>query len=89
MHEDTLNSTIFIYDGFEGGVGLTQKAFDLFEEIIKMSYDLVKDCDCESGCPACIYSSQQQTDDKYLNKEGTLLILKRLYEMILEKKNDD
>jgi len=84
MHEDTMNATIFIYDGFEGGVGLSQKAFKLFKDIIKMSYELVKDCDCESGCPACIYSSQQQTDDKFLNKEGTLLILKRLYENIAE-----
>lgn len=87
MHEDTMNATIFIYDGFEGGVGLTQKAFRLFEDIIKMSYELVKDCTCESGCPACIYSSQQQTDNKNLNKEGTLLILKRIYENILENKN--
>ena len=67
---------------------IIQKAFDLFEDIIKMSYDLVNDCDCESGCPACIYSSQQQTDDKYLNKEGTLLILKRLYEIITENKKE-
>ena len=49
-----------------------------------MAYELVRDCDCESGCPACIYSSQNQTDDKYLNKDGTLLILKELYETIVE-----
>ncbi|MDD6285109.1 DEAD/DEAH box helicase [Methanosphaera sp. Vir-13MRS] len=82
MHEDTLNATIFIYDGFEDGVGLTKKAYKLFKDIIKMSYELVRDCECESGCPACIYSSQQQTDDKHLNKEGTLLILKELYNNI-------
>ncbi len=82
MHESTLNATIFIYDAFEDGVGLTDKAFKLFKDIIKMAYELVKDCDCEDGCPACIYSSQQQTDDKYLNKEATLLILKDLYKII-------
>ncbi|OED30084.1 DEAD/DEAH box helicase [Methanosphaera sp. WGK6] len=82
MHENTLNATIFIYDGFENGVGLTLKAFKLFKNIIKMAYELVRDCECESGCPACIYSSQQQTDDKYLNKKGTLIILKELYEII-------
>ncbi|MBE6486619.1 MAG: DEAD/DEAH box helicase [Methanosphaera stadtmanae] len=82
MHEDTMNATIFIYDGFEGGVGLTDKAFKLFEDIIKMAYELIRDCECESGCPACIYSSQNQTDDKFLNKEGTLLILKELNETI-------
>lgn len=82
LHEDTLNATIFIYDGFEEGIGLTNKAFRLFENIIKMAYELVRDCDCESGCPACIYTSQQQTDDKHLNKKGTYLILKDLYEII-------
>lgn len=82
MHEDTLNATIFIYDGFEGGVGLTNKAFKLFKDVVTMAYELVRDCDCEMGCPACIYTSQQQTDDKHLNKEGTLIILKELYEII-------
>lgn len=87
VHEDTLNATIFIYDGFEGGVGLTRKAFKLFKNIIKMGYELVRDCDCESGCPACIYSSQNQTDDKHLNKEGTLFILKELYSNISNERN--
>ena len=86
MHKDTMNATIFIYDGFEGGVGLTDKAFKLFEDIIKMAYELIRDCECESGCPACIYSSQNQTDDKFLNKEGTLLILKELNETFLKTK---
>jgi DEAD/DEAH box helicase domain-containing protein len=89
VHEDTHNATIFIYDGFEGGVCLTLKAFKLFEDIIKMGYELVRDCDCESGCPACIYSSQNQTDDRYLNKEGTLLILKELYKIICNEKNSN
>ncbi|MBE6492993.1 MAG: DEAD/DEAH box helicase [Methanosphaera stadtmanae] len=85
MHEDTMNATIFIYDSFEGGVGLSDKAFSLFKEIIKMGYELVRDCDCENGCPACIYTSQEQNGNKYLNKEGTLLILKRLYEYTKNK----
>mgnify|MGYP002520340719 CR=1 FL=1 len=55
-------------------------------EYIKMAYELIRDCECESGCPACIYSSQNQTDDKHLNKEGTLLILKELYETIKNSK---
>lgn len=80
LHEDTMNATIFIYDAFEGGIGLSNKAYKLFKDIIKMSYELIKDCECESGCPACIYSSQDQVGDKYLNKEGTLFILEKLYE---------
>ncbi len=96
MHEDTKNATIFIYDAFEGGVGLTDKItaklvnkkhpekqnHDLFDEIIKMSYQTVRDCSCSDGCPACIYSSQDQSDNKNLTKDGTLLLLKKLNEII-------
>ncbi len=100
MHEDTMNATIFIYDAFEGGVGLTGKItsklvnekhpekenHDLFDEIIKMSYETVRDCSCSDGCPACIYGSQEQSDNKNLNKEGTLLMLKKLNEIIESEK---
>lgn len=82
MHESTLNATIFIYDAFEDGVGLSAKAFKLFKDIIKMAYMLIKDCDCEDGCPACIYTSQQQTDDKYLNKQATQILLEDLYKIV-------
>ena len=85
-HENTMNATIFIYDGFEGGIGLTRKAFKLFGDIIKMSYELVRDCECDDGCPACIYSSQNQSEDKHLSKEGTLIILKELNEIISNSK---
>ncbi|RMD52289.1 MAG: DEAD/DEAH box helicase, partial [Nitrospirae bacterium] len=34
-HIDTNQPTIFIYDGFEGGIGLSEKAFTLISEIIK------------------------------------------------------
>lgn len=87
MHQSTLNSTIFIYDAFEDGVGLTAKAYNLFEDIIKMAHDLICECDCSNGCPGCIYSSQNQSDNKYLNKKATKIILEDLYEIIVDNNN--
>ena len=87
MHQSTLNSTIFIYDAFEDGVGLTAKAYNLFEDIIKMAHDLICECDCSDGCPGCIYSSQNQSDNKYLNKKATKIILEDLYEIIVDNNN--
>ncbi|MCD7781231.1 MAG: DEAD/DEAH box helicase [Methanosphaera sp.] len=102
MHEDTMNSTIFIYDAFEGGIGLTDKItaqlenkehpeqenHDLFDEVIRIAYETVRDCDCSEGCPACIYGSQDQLDNKNLNKAGTLMILEDLHN-IIKKDNDN
>jgi len=78
LHPDTLRPTIFVYDGFEGGIGLAEKAFDLFGEISSMTLDLVRDCPCEDGCPACIYSPKCGNDNKPLDKEAARIILEKL-----------
>lgn len=81
-HNDTEMATIFIYDGFEGGIGLTEKAYELIEEVTLMTHELVKDCNCEEGCPACIYSPKCGNDNKPLNKEGTLFILNQILDLM-------
>jgi DEAD/DEAH box helicase domain-containing protein len=77
-HSDTKKPTVFIYDGFEGGIGLAEKAFELIVEIVKMSYELVRGCKCEKGCPACVYSPKCGNNNKPLDKEAAILILKEL-----------
>ncbi len=77
-HLDTLSPTIFIYDGFDGGIGLTEKAYELIHEIVKMTYELVKDCKCTTGCPSCIYSPKCGNENMYLDKNGTITLLEEL-----------
>lgn len=46
--------SIFIYDVHPGGVGLSARLFDLHPELLLAAVSLLRDCDCESGCPACV-----------------------------------
>ncbi len=71
---------VIIYDGFPGGIGLAENAFSKFEEILKMTTDLVRDCRCEMGCPACIYSPKCGNDNQPLDKEATVILLGSLCE---------
>ena len=57
---------------------MSAKAFELITEIVKTTYELVKDCKCEDGCPACIYSPKCGNENNPLDKKGTMLILKEL-----------
>jgi DEAD/DEAH box helicase domain-containing protein len=66
---------IVIYDGFPGGIGLAENAFAKFEEIVKMTTGLVRDCRCEKGCPSCIYSPKCGNDNQPLDKQATDLLL--------------
>jgi DEAD/DEAH box helicase domain-containing protein len=46
--------SVFIYDVHPGGVGLSARLFDLHQELLPAAAGLLRECDCESGCPACV-----------------------------------
>jgi len=69
---------VFVYDGYEGGIGLAEKAFGLIPELFTAAHELVRDCRCESGCPSCIYSPKCGNDNQPLEKDATVLILREL-----------
>ena len=81
-HEDTQEATIFIYDGYEGGIGICEKAVDVFVELLKSTMDLLNNCGCKSGCPACIYSPKCGNDNKPLHKNATKYILEYMCKLI-------
>ncbi|MDD3368031.1 MAG: DEAD/DEAH box helicase [Lachnospiraceae bacterium] len=45
---------IFIYDKYVGGLGYSEKIYDLMPEILENAIRMVGGCPCEDGCPACV-----------------------------------
>ena len=84
-HIDTNAPTIFIYDGFENGIGLAEKAFELINSIIKLTHQLIRDCKCQKGCPACIISPKCGDENRPLDKKASLLILEELVKLLNQK----
>jgi DEAD/DEAH box helicase domain-containing protein len=69
---------IFVYDGYEGGIGLAEKAFEILPDLFTTAHALVRDCRCDHGCPSCIYSPKCGNDNQPLDKEASVLILNDL-----------
>jgi DEAD/DEAH box helicase domain-containing protein len=46
--------TIFFYDRYPGGIGLSEKIYSGIEEILNQTKQMVKNCQCSDGCPSCI-----------------------------------
>ncbi|MBB6444658.1 DEAD/DEAH box helicase [Bacillus benzoevorans] len=46
--------TIFFYDRYPGGIGLSEKIYEGIETILREAEKMVKGCSCETGCPSCI-----------------------------------
>ncbi|WP_254840077.1 DEAD/DEAH box helicase [Natronomonas marina] len=55
-HPQTETSALFIYDSYRGGVGLARNGYDHIEELFQHTWELLADCGCSDGCPACIQS---------------------------------
>lgn len=66
---------MFIYDKYIGGLGYSEKVFDLIAQIIENAIKMVGGCKCESGCVACI-------GDYKLDKAVVLWGLQNLLEEI-------
>ncbi|WP_462322522.1 DEAD/DEAH box helicase [Halochromatium sp.] len=46
--------TLFLYDNFPGGVGLSAPLFDDAALLVQDALRLVQHCACRAGCPACV-----------------------------------
>jgi DEAD/DEAH box helicase domain-containing protein len=84
-HPATGGPAVFVYDGYEGGIGLAEKAFGIFGELVRHTASLVKECPCDEGCPACIFSPKCGNDNQPLDKKGTILVLEALCQACAEE----
>jgi DEAD/DEAH box helicase domain-containing protein len=75
LHAEVGKGAIFIYDGYPGGVGLAEQSFARIGELLERTLALIESCDCEGGCPACIYSSKCGSGNVPLDKEAAVMVL--------------
>ncbi len=77
-HPDTELPQIFIYDGYPGGVGISEQGFGILLELWEATLAAIKDCPCEDGCPSCIYSPKCGNNNEPLDKRAAIWILESL-----------
>lgn len=46
--------TIYFYDRYPGGIGLSEKLYSVYDSVLLSSLEVVENCQCESGCPSCV-----------------------------------
>jgi DEAD/DEAH box helicase domain-containing protein len=78
IHRQTTLPTIFVYDGYPGGVGISRRGFDAFESLARDTLSIITRCPCERGCPACIQSPKCGNWNEPLNKTGAVSFLRYL-----------
>jgi DEAD/DEAH box helicase domain-containing protein len=75
VHFQTGRPTIFIYDGYPGGVGIARRGFDRFERLVADAATLIGECPCADGCPSCVQSPKCGNLNEPLHKQGALELM--------------
>jgi len=45
---------IFIYDNYPGGIGFSEPLFQMHEDLLGRTRELIAGCECQHGCPGCV-----------------------------------
>lgn len=75
LHPSTGEPTVFVYDGYPGGVGFAARGFEAAQEWLAATRDLVAACDCDDGCPRCVQSPKCGNGNNPLDKAGAVALL--------------
>ena len=78
LHPHTGRSTVFVYDGYPGGVGLARGGYEDLEAMLGRTRELLHSCPCESGCPACVQSPHCGNANRPLDKGLARMLLDEL-----------
>lgn len=84
-HHELNRPALFLYDGYPGGVGICEAAYDRLDKLLAAAWERVSMCPCESGCPACVQSPFCGSMNRPLDKGGALMLLGQLVELLKEQ----
>jgi DEAD/DEAH box helicase domain-containing protein len=57
--------TIFIYDRYPGGVGLSEKVYESWDIVLEQARTVIESCPCINGCPSCTGTFEDETNSKH------------------------
>ena len=78
VHPQTGLPTVFIYDAYPGGVGISDAAYAHADELLDVTLRTISECTCSEGCPSCIQSAKCGDNNAPLDKQSAISILRYL-----------
>ncbi len=67
--------SIYIWDRYPGGIGIARRFYAIEQKILRACLDMVAQCSCEHGCPACIGPKSEKEGH---SKRGVIQVLRSM-----------
>jgi len=77
-HSSTGAATIFIYEAYPGGAGISPVAFDRGRRHWQATAEAIERCPCAKGCPSCVQSPKCGNLNEPLSKSGAVRLLRAM-----------
>nr|WP_246281734.1 DEAD/DEAH box helicase [Fodinicola acaciae] len=74
-HPDTGLPTVFVYDGYAGGVGFAERGYTAAAQWLLATREAIMACGCDVGCPSCVQSPKCGNGNEPLDKVGAIAVL--------------
>ncbi len=75
LHDQTEMASVFVYDGYAGGVGLAREAFRKIDSLLIQTEQTIGSCACDTGCPSCVHSPKCGSGNRPIDKKACLFLL--------------
>lgn len=73
-----LGPVVFVYDGFPGGLGVSERLFAGLPDLAAAALEMVRSCRCRDGCPSCVMSPKCGSGNEPLDKGVARRVLEAL-----------
>ena len=80
LHPDTGLTTIFVYDGYPGGAGISERGYRAAERWLHATAGRLHDCRCRDGCPSCVVSPKCGNGNEPLDKRAAESLTRTMLE---------
>ena len=74
-HPQTGLATVFIYEAYPGGAGISPVAYTAGTDHLRATVEAIRACPCVSGCPSCVQSPKCGNFNEPLDKAGAVRLL--------------
>lgn len=72
---------IVIYDSAPGGHGASRLVYERLDRIHEVVEKILVECDCEDGCPKCVYSPYCGNNNMFLSRKNAYKILRHVFKL--------
>lgn len=69
---------VYLYERVPAGLGFSALLYELHESLLAAAYEVVRECDCARGCPACVGPVLDEQPVHLETKRLTLALLEQL-----------